>query len=190
MGGEGEQGGMKMSGGERGGALMALLDPRLEEINMGDKNNEGWDKDLADFKRFEERKSRSKEGYPWKRGDTNEMKDETENAEESIEEEKKIEFEKDQQNKMKEDEGGGSGDIADGETDRRECRCTQYAISSGLSSAMMILSYVYFLVPLCILGLVYTLIGRTLWLRPKSSRRDQSHRSTVKMLGKQTQSFD
>uniref|UniRef100_A0A3Q2DX34 Growth hormone secretagogue receptor type 1 n=1 Tax=Cyprinodon variegatus TaxID=28743 RepID=A0A3Q2DX34_CYPVA len=71
----------------------------------------------------------------------------------------------------------------DFKTDRRECRCTQYAISSGLSSAMMILSYVYFLVPLCILGLVYTLIGRTLWLRPKSSRRDQSHRSTVKMLG-------
>uniref|UniRef100_A0A3Q2TPZ2 Growth hormone secretagogue receptor type 1 n=1 Tax=Fundulus heteroclitus TaxID=8078 RepID=A0A3Q2TPZ2_FUNHE len=67
--------------------------------------------------------------------------------------------------------------------DRRECRCTHYAISSGLLSAMMILSNLYFLVPLCILGLVYTLIGRTLWLRPKSSRRDQSHRSTVKMLG-------
>ncbi|KAM4716406.1 growth hormone secretagogue receptor type 1-like [Anableps anableps] len=66
---------------------------------------------------------------------------------------------------------------------RRECRCTHYAISSGLLSAMMILSNLYFLVPLCILGLVYTLIGRTLWLRPKSSRRDQSHRSTVKMLG-------
>uniref|UniRef100_A0A3B3YRP9 Growth hormone secretagogue receptor type 1 n=1 Tax=Poecilia mexicana TaxID=48701 RepID=A0A3B3YRP9_9TELE len=69
------------------------------------------------------------------------------------------------------------------EIDRRECRCTHYAISSGLLSAMMILSNLYFLVPLCILGLVYTLIGRTLWLRPKSSRRDQSHRSTVKMLG-------
>uniref|UniRef100_A0A3B3TXN2 Growth hormone secretagogue receptor type 1 n=1 Tax=Poecilia latipinna TaxID=48699 RepID=A0A3B3TXN2_9TELE len=65
----------------------------------------------------------------------------------------------------------------------QECRCTHYAISSGLLSAMMILSNLYFLVPLCILGLVYTLIGRTLWLRPKSSRRDQSHRSTVKMLG-------
>uniref|UniRef100_A0A8C6KI02 Growth hormone secretagogue receptor type 1 n=1 Tax=Nothobranchius furzeri TaxID=105023 RepID=A0A8C6KI02_NOTFU len=67
--------------------------------------------------------------------------------------------------------------------DRRECRCTHYAISSGLLAAMMILSNLYFLVPLCILGLVYSLIGRTLWLRPKSSRRDQSHRNTVKMLG-------
>uniref|UniRef100_A0A1A8J1T0 G-protein coupled receptors family 1 profile domain-containing protein n=1 Tax=Nothobranchius kuhntae TaxID=321403 RepID=A0A1A8J1T0_NOTKU len=57
----------------------------------------------------------------------------------------------------------------------------QYAISSGLLAAMMILSNLYFLVPLCILGLVYSLIGRTLWLRPKSSRRDQSHRNTVKM---------
>uniref|UniRef100_A0A3Q0RMG8 Growth hormone secretagogue receptor type 1 n=1 Tax=Amphilophus citrinellus TaxID=61819 RepID=A0A3Q0RMG8_AMPCI len=64
-----------------------------------------------------------------------------------------------------------------------ECRCTHFAISSGLLSAMMILSNLYFLVPLCILGLVYSLIGRTLWLRPKSSRRDQSHRNTVKMLG-------
>uniref|UniRef100_A0A3P8PC76 G-protein coupled receptors family 1 profile domain-containing protein n=1 Tax=Astatotilapia calliptera TaxID=8154 RepID=A0A3P8PC76_ASTCA len=65
----------------------------------------------------------------------------------------------------------------------RECRCTHFAISSGLLSAMMILSNLYFLVPLCILGVVYSLIGRTLWLRPKSSRRDQSHRNTVKMLG-------
>uniref|UniRef100_A0A3Q3BL19 G-protein coupled receptors family 1 profile domain-containing protein n=1 Tax=Kryptolebias marmoratus TaxID=37003 RepID=A0A3Q3BL19_KRYMA len=72
---------------------------------------------------------------------------------------------------------------AGGEADRRECRCMDYAISSGLLSAMMILSNLYFLVPLCILGLVYSLIGRTLWLRPKSSRRDQSHRNTVKMLG-------
>ncbi|XP_077367674.1 growth hormone secretagogue receptor type 1-like [Festucalex cinctus] len=70
-----------------------------------------------------------------------------------------------------------------GENGRRECRCTQYAISSGLLSAMMILSNLYFLVPVCILGLVYGMIGRTLWLRPQSSRRDQSHRHTVKMLG-------
>uniref|UniRef100_A0A3P8TTX3 Growth hormone secretagogue receptor type 1 n=1 Tax=Amphiprion percula TaxID=161767 RepID=A0A3P8TTX3_AMPPE len=62
-----------------------------------------------------------------------------------------------------------------------ECRCTHHAVTSGLLSAMMILSNLYFLVPLCILGLVYSLIGRTLWLRPKSSRRDQSHRNTVKM---------
>ncbi|CAJ1075983.1 uncharacterized protein LOC117832955 [Xyrichtys novacula] len=65
----------------------------------------------------------------------------------------------------------------------RECRCTNYAVSSGLLSSMMILSNLYFLVPFCILGLVYSLIGRTLWLRPQSSRRDQSHRHTVKMLG-------
>uniref|UniRef100_A0A3B5AFR5 G-protein coupled receptors family 1 profile domain-containing protein n=1 Tax=Stegastes partitus TaxID=144197 RepID=A0A3B5AFR5_9TELE len=63
------------------------------------------------------------------------------------------------------------------------CRCTHHAVASGLLSTMMILSNLYFLVPLCIMGLVYSLIGRTLWLRPKSSRRDQSHRNTVKMLG-------
>lgn len=92
-----------------------------------------------------------------------------------------------QQNKMKEDEGGGREDIMDGgnreEIDMRECRCTDYAVSSGLLSAMMILSNMYFLVPLCVLGLVYSLIGRTLWLRSQKSRRDQSHRHTVKMLG-------
>uniref|UniRef100_G3NR78 G-protein coupled receptors family 1 profile domain-containing protein n=1 Tax=Gasterosteus aculeatus TaxID=69293 RepID=G3NR78_GASAC len=70
-----------------------------------------------------------------------------------------------------------------GEVDNRECRCTQFAVSSGLLSAMMVLSNLYFLVPLCTLGLVYSLIGRTLCLRPQSSRRDQSHRHTVKMLG-------
>ncbi|XP_077412475.1 growth hormone secretagogue receptor type 1-like [Vanacampus margaritifer] len=91
-----------------------------------------------------------------------------------------------QQSNMKEDEGGGwEASVAQHGTwtDRRECRCTQYAISSGLLSAMMILSNLYFLVPVCILGLVYGMIGRTLWLRPQSSRRDQSHRHTVKMLG-------
>uniref|UniRef100_A0A3B3ZV40 Growth hormone secretagogue receptor type 1 n=1 Tax=Periophthalmus magnuspinnatus TaxID=409849 RepID=A0A3B3ZV40_9GOBI len=67
--------------------------------------------------------------------------------------------------------------------DSSECRCTQYAASSGLLSAMMILSNLYFLVPFCILGLVYSLIGRTLWLRPQSNRKDQSNKNTVKMLG-------
>uniref|UniRef100_A0A671XSD2 Growth hormone secretagogue receptor type 1 n=1 Tax=Sparus aurata TaxID=8175 RepID=A0A671XSD2_SPAAU len=75
------------------------------------------------------------------------------------------------------DEGHGR------EFEARECRVTDYAFSSGLLSAMTIVSNLYFLVPFCILGLVYSLIGRTLWLRPKSSRRDQSHRHTVKMLG-------
>uniref|UniRef100_A0A3Q3ER96 Growth hormone secretagogue receptor type 1 n=1 Tax=Labrus bergylta TaxID=56723 RepID=A0A3Q3ER96_9LABR len=70
-----------------------------------------------------------------------------------------------------------------GEEPGLECRVTDYAISSGLLSTMMILSNLYFLVPFCILGLVYSLIGRTLWLRPQSSRREQSHRHTVKMLG-------
>uniref|UniRef100_A0A672GS98 Growth hormone secretagogue receptor type 1 n=1 Tax=Salarias fasciatus TaxID=181472 RepID=A0A672GS98_SALFA len=82
-----------------------------------------------------------------------------------------------------EDIGGEEGHPA--EFDLRECRCTHYAVSSGLLSAMMILSNLYFLIPLCILGLVYSLIGRTLCLRPKSSRRDQSHRHTNKMLGEE-----
>uniref|UniRef100_A0A665VIV3 Growth hormone secretagogue receptor type 1 n=1 Tax=Echeneis naucrates TaxID=173247 RepID=A0A665VIV3_ECHNA len=85
------------------------------------------------------------------------------------------------------EDGGGSEAGADGghreKPDRRECRCTHYAASSGLLSAMMILSNMYFLIPFCILGLVYSLIGRTLCLRPQSSRKDQSHRHTVKMLG-------
>ncbi|KAM8824258.1 growth hormone secretagogue receptor type 1-like [Synchiropus picturatus] len=80
------------------------------------------------------------------------------------------------QKKLREDEGGGVEDM-------RECRCSHYAITSGLMSAMLVLSNLYFLVPVCILTVVYGLIGRTLWLRPRSSRRDQSHRSTVKMLG-------
>lgn len=104
-----------------------------------------------------------------------------------------VEVEGERQNKLKEDEGGGGGegegrfDYTDGEhrgdCDARECRWTNYAITSGLLSAMLILSNMYFLVPVCILGLVYSLIGRTLWYRPQSSRRDGSHRHTVKMLG-------
>lgn len=87
--------------------------------------------------------------------------------------------------RMKEDEGGGGGDGDRGDrgVDMRECRCTDYAVSSGLLSAMLVLSNMYFLVPLCILGLVYSLIGRTLWLRSQTSRRDVNNRHIVKMLG-------
>uniref|UniRef100_A0A8C6SWU1 Growth hormone secretagogue receptor type 1 n=1 Tax=Neogobius melanostomus TaxID=47308 RepID=A0A8C6SWU1_9GOBI len=74
-------------------------------------------------------------------------------------------------------------DVGFGDTDNSECRWTLYATSSGLISAMLILSNLYFLVPFCILGLVYTLIGRTLWLRPQSNHRDQSLKNTIKMLG-------
>lgn len=90
------------------------------------------------------------------------------------------------QNEMKEDEGGGGQDMDRGDraqVDLRECRCTDYAVSSGLLSTMLILSNMYFLVPLCILGLVYSLIGRTLWLRSQNSRRDLHNRHIVKMLG-------
>ncbi|XP_076023667.1 growth hormone secretagogue receptor type 1-like [Genypterus blacodes] len=99
-------------------------------------------------------------------------------GEEEEEEEKK----RDKTGEQREDEGGGRGG-EEGGTDRRECRCTDYAVSSGLLSAMMVLSNLYFLVPLGILGVVYSLIGRTLWLRPQSSRRDQNHKQTMKMLG-------
>ena len=64
-----------------------------------------------------------------------------------------------------------------------ECRCTDYAVSSGLLATMMWLSNLYFLVPLGILGLVYGLIGRKLWLRPLRNSRDRAQRNTVKMLG-------
>lgn len=71
--------------------------------------------------------------------------------------------------------GGGEGES--------ECRCTDYAVSSGLLGAMMWLSNLYFLVPLGILGVVYGLIGRKLWLRPQRSSRDRAQRHTIKMLG-------
>ncbi|XP_034449228.1 growth hormone secretagogue receptor type 1-like [Hippoglossus hippoglossus] len=57
------------------------------------------------------------------------------------------------------------------------------SFSSGLELAMIIISNLYVLVPMCILGLVYILIGRTLRLRPQRSRKDKSHRHAVKMLG-------
>ncbi|XP_034448714.1 growth hormone secretagogue receptor type 1-like, partial [Hippoglossus hippoglossus] len=57
------------------------------------------------------------------------------------------------------------------------------SFSSGLWLATIILTNLYVLVPMCILGLVYILIGRTLRLRPQSSRKDKSHRHAVKMLG-------
>ncbi|XP_047197681.1 growth hormone secretagogue receptor type 1-like [Hippoglossus stenolepis] len=63
------------------------------------------------------------------------------------------------------------------------CRLSKSSFSSGLMLAILILYNLYFLVPLCILGLVYILIGRTLRLRPQSSRKDKSHQHAVKMLG-------
>ncbi|XP_034771317.2 growth hormone secretagogue receptor type 1-like [Acipenser ruthenus] len=63
-----------------------------------------------------------------------------------------------------------------------ECRCTRYALSSGLLSAMMWVSSLYFLVPVCCLSVLYGLIGRKLWRRRDSCHRDRSHRQTVKML--------
>lgn len=116
---------------------------------------------------------------------------EQEHVEGSVEEEGLVKGEgKRTQNKMKEDEGGG--EYMDGgdrtQTDWRECRCTDYAVSSGLLSAMLVLSNMYFLVPVCILGLVYSLIGRTLWVRSQNSRRDLNNRHTVKMLGEEPSS--
>ena len=183
---EGEQGGLMIGGGERGGTHMALLDPGLDCIKLGEKESKGWDDGVGELKLFEGKgESKLREGNESKQEDKGEIKDEKEEDQKGSEEEVKMDFEGDHQNKKKEDEGGGRerGFYGSREVDRRECRCTHYAISSGLLSAMMILSNLYFLIPLCILGLVYSLIGRTLWLRPKSSRRDQSHRNTVKMLG-------
>ncbi|XP_034448718.1 growth hormone secretagogue receptor type 1-like [Hippoglossus hippoglossus] len=69
------------------------------------------------------------------------------------------------------------------EVEKEVCSISKSSFSSGLVLAMIILYNLYVLVPLCILGLVYILIGRTLRLRPQSSRKDKSHRHTVKMLG-------
>ncbi|XP_070703511.1 growth hormone secretagogue receptor type 1-like [Pempheris klunzingeri] len=165
---EGEQGGFMTGGRENGSGHMALMDEGLEGIKWREKAEMGWGERVREFKWLGEKGER-KPGV----GERDERKQADEGGE--------------QQNKMKEDEGGGWEEEDLGghteESDETECRCTDYAISSGLLAAMMILSNLYFLVPLCILGLVYSLIGRTLWLRPQSSRRDQSHRHTIKMLG-------
>lgn len=133
-------------------------------------------------------------GTTWGESDQTEWSDSVEKRRpyhDGVKSDDGVEKSVERQNKMKEDEGGGREVVVDDthikDTDNSECRCTQYAASSGLLSAMMILSNLYFLVPFCILGLVYTLIGRTLWLRPRSGRRDQSHKNTVKMLGMNTE---
>nr|XP_023007928.2 alpha-2B adrenergic receptor-like [Maylandia zebra] len=165
---EGDQGGFMMGGGEKESRHM---DGGPEGIKWGEKETKSWEERAGELKWIGEK-----------------VETETAEVDNRPPEDKdgKMGLEGEQQNK-KEDEGGGldgsSNEGRGGETDKRECRCTHFAISSGLLSAMMILSNLYFLVPLCILGVVYSLIGRTLWLRPKSSRRDQSHRNTVKMLG-------
>ncbi|XP_034464878.1 growth hormone secretagogue receptor type 1-like [Hippoglossus hippoglossus] len=74
-------------------------------------------------------------------------------------------------------------DHKDKEVENEVCRVSESSFSSGLVLAMIILFNLYVLVTLCILGLVYILIGRTLRLRPQSSRKDKSHGHTVKMLG-------
>ncbi|XP_062903685.1 growth hormone secretagogue receptor type 1-like isoform X1 [Mobula hypostoma] len=62
-----------------------------------------------------------------------------------------------------------------------ECKSSKSGARSGLLSAMAWVSSLYFLVPTCCLAVLYSLIGRKLWRRPKS-RRDRSNRRTVKML--------
>ncbi len=183
---EGEQGGFLIGGGERGSGHMALMDGGLEGIKWGEKEKRGWVERLGELQWFGEKGERKLEIGERDEREQGAMKPEKQADEGGGEEKGKMEVEGERQNKTKEDEGGGREGVdrgRGGEIDNRECRCTDYAVSSGLLSAMMILSNLYFLVPLCILGLVYSLIGRTLWLRPQSSRRDQSHRHTVKMLG-------
>ncbi|XP_008293736.1 growth hormone secretagogue receptor type 1-like [Stegastes partitus] len=179
---DGEHGGIMLAGQERS-EHMALMDGRSQGITWGEEETRGWSGNVGDQQWFIDREE-NKAGDERKQG---EMKDEKQAGDQGGEEEGEMEFKGEQQNKKKEDEGGGRERGAGGGVGRvvdgRECRCTHHAVASGLLSTMMILSNLYFLVPLCIMGLVYSLIGRTLWLRPKSSRRDQSHRNTVKMLG-------
>nr|AAC33474.1 orphan G protein-coupled receptor [Sphoeroides nephelus] len=157
---------------ERENRDKGLKDEQLEEMNWKDKEmNECGDKNGV-TKGFKGGDKSLEVGEGTKEQEHGERAAEGEEA----------------QNKMKEDEGGGGGEgDTDGggrmQVDTRECRCTDYAVSSGLLSAMLVLSNMYFLVPLCILGLVYGLIGRTLWLRSQISRRDVNNRNTVKMLG-------
>lgn len=182
LGGLREQGGFMIDGGGGGSGHMAPMDGGLEGIRWGEKEKLGWGDRDEELKWFGEKGETDER----KQGDRGKIKLEKQ-EDEGGGEEGEMEAEGEQQSKMKEDEGGGGKEGTDGghrgDINNRECRCTHYAVSSGLLSAMMVLSNLYFLVPLCILALVYSLIGRTLCLRPQSSRRDQSHRHTVKMLG-------
>ncbi|XP_029292948.1 uncharacterized protein LOC115011843 [Cottoperca gobio] len=188
---EGEQqGGFMIGLGERESGHMASIDGVLEGIKWGEKEKKGWGERDGELKRFGQKGEREvgkDKRNEREQEDRGKIKPEKQADKGGGEEEGEMEVEVARLNKMKEDEGGGREEGIDrggrGEIDNRECRCTHYAVSSGLLSAMMVVSNLYFLVPLCILGLVYSLIGRTLWLRPQSSRRDQSHRHTVKMLG-------
>eukprot|EP00062_Callorhinchus_milii_P024897 gi/632985302/ref/XP_007909603.1/ PREDICTED: growth hormone secretagogue receptor type 1-like [Callorhinchus milii] len=63
-----------------------------------------------------------------------------------------------------------------------ECKCTEYAVSSGLLNAMTWVSSFYFFVPVCCLTILYGLIGRKLWRRRRRNHRDRSNRQTIKML--------
>lgn len=187
---EGEQGAFMIDAGETGSGHLTSMDGGLEGGKWEQKGTKGWRERVGELNLLREdgdRKLGTGVTDDKKQGDGGEMKDDKQADEGGGEKEGKMEVDGMQLNKMREDEGGGGGrevGVDTGsETDKSECRCTHYAVSSGLLSAMMVLSNLYFLVPLCILGLVYSLIGRTLWLRPRSSRRDQSHRHTVKMLG-------
>lgn len=176
---EGEQGRFIIGGGKSESGHMALMDRRLEVIKWDENNTKGWIEKAGETgEKGETIEEILDEKKP---GDGGERTPENQADEHRGEEEGKKQVDGKRQNKMKEDEGGGNHRE---EIDKRECRCSDYAATSGLLSAMTILSNMYFLIPLCILGLVYSLIGRTLWLRPQSSRKDQSHRYTVKMLGK------
>lgn len=177
--GEGEEGFLIEGSGRE-----TFRDGRAEEGNSWkEKDVREWTDSMKEFNNVEgkgEEKPGAGGKEEWSGGDKGDAG-----------EGRTVEVEGERQNKLKEDEGGGEGgggfDYMDGEhrgdCDAGECRWTNYAITSGLLSAMLILSNMYFLVPVCILGLVYSLIGRTLWYRPHSSRRDRSHRHTVKMLG-------
>lgn len=181
---EGEQGTYNMGESKRGGGQVASMDGELMVL-MWDKN---------ETKRWSERRGEFRE-----KEEVNDEKKESSGVESvsgiqafGDEDKTNVQVERKKQNKIKEDEDRGRKVDIDGHRgaiDTRECRCLDYAATSGLLSAMMILSNLYFLIPFFILGLVYSLIGRTLWLRPQSSRNDQSHRHTVKMLGKKHTKF-
>ncbi|MBN3301696.1 GHSR protein, partial [Amia calva] len=64
-----------------------------------------------------------------------------------------------------------------------ECRSTQLGQSSGLLAAMMWVSSLYFLVPLCCLSVLYGLIAHRLWRRPPHRHPPlQRHTHTLRML--------
>uniref|UniRef100_A0A4W3IP82 Growth hormone secretagogue receptor type 1 n=1 Tax=Callorhinchus milii TaxID=7868 RepID=A0A4W3IP82_CALMI len=69
-----------------------------------------------------------------------------------------------------------------------ECKATEFAVRSGLLNIMVLVSSIYFFLPVFCLSILYSLIGRKLWRRkketigPNLNNRHKNNKQTIKML--------